>query len=138
MSRCFPSVFSALLASLLLGCSGTPSESAGRQVIERRIEKQSNGLIELVEFKKTNGAGDASTYQMEFSTTVRYKANCLVGSLDGRMETLPDFRAIPGTRPSAMQFYLTGKTAGETETHTGTMLFQKTERGWQGPDGNLY
>lgn len=129
---------SLLTGLCLAGCSGKPSENAGRQLIERRIAKQSNGLIELVGFKKTNGAGDDNSYQMEFEATVRYTGNCLVGSIEGGMETLPDFRAIPGTQPSAMQFFMKGKTAGETETHTGSMHFQKTERGWQGPDGNLY
>ena len=40
----------------LAGCSGTPSVFQARAKLEGQIQQQSNGLIRLVSFQKTDGA----------------------------------------------------------------------------------
>lgn len=127
-----------LTALFLAGCSSQPSESTGQKIIEKRIEAQSKGLIKLVSFRKTNATGNANYYNLEYAIEIEYLDNCLVGSLGGGLGSMPDFTAEPGSRLPASKFYMQQKRKGEREKQSGQLGFEKTEKGWRGPDGDLY
>ncbi|MEY2571929.1 MAG: hypothetical protein QOJ87_142 [Verrucomicrobiota bacterium] len=132
-----------ILAALMLeSCSDTPSPSDARQKLANQIQQQSNGLIKLVSFEKTDGVMQEmmgiKAYQMSYTAEVEFLDDCiwtagnnLVG-WDGsfraqRNQALSSgalndfFNASQGLKPAKK---------GEHFTFTGQMAFEKTERGW--------
>ena len=125
-----------LVALFLAGCSGPPSESAGKQVVEKQIQDASKGLMKLVSFRKTNATGGGSAYQMEYEVEVEFTEDAVVRT--GLLSAGPFFayrgldisKDITGT--------LLQRRKGEKAKHAGILVFEKTEKGWRGPDGNVY
>ena len=55
---------------IFVGCSDKPSESDGRAKLESRIQQQSNALIRVASFQKTDGVlHDMMEYQYQMSYT---------------------------------------------------------------------
>lgn len=129
---CF--VFPALAAFLLGGCSGPPSESAGKQIVEKQIQSQSNGLIKLLSFRKTNAIDGGNAYRMEYEVEVEYLDEARVfqdPSLNG------PFYAERG-RVTSVLFMMEQRKKGENVKLSGSLGFEKTEKGWRGSDGAIY
>jgi hypothetical protein len=130
------------LTFALVGCSDTPSASDARAKLESQIQQQSNGIIKLVSFQKTDGAMQEmmgmKIYQMSYSAEVEFLDNCIWSAgndlmgWDGsfraqRNQALPSgalndfFNASQGVKPAKK---------GDHFRFTGHMEFEKTERGW--------
>jgi len=130
----------ALPLLLLTACSSTPSASDAESVLRHKISKQSEGLIELVKFTKKNSQ-DAEVmgvklHSIEFEAEIRFLEKCYWGSpLEQSFEVQ---RGEPG--PFNMWMYMGKRKAekGQRETITGTLRFEKTEKGWRGEDGEIY
>ena len=108
-----------LLGSLLLASAGCvkkeslPTEQDAQRVYEHNLKQMGlDKALRVVSFKKVNGQKEhvlgVDTY------TFYYEAQT---------------ESLPGN--------LTHK-AGTTETQKGNMSFQKTEKGWLGPDNQVY
>jgi hypothetical protein len=127
----------------LVGCSDTLSQSDARQKLENQIRQQSNGLIKLVSFEKTDGVMHEmmgmKAYEMSYSAEVEFLDDCIWSAgnnlmgWDGsfraqRSQALPSgalndfFDASQGLKPAKK---------GEHFRFTGHLEFEKTERGWQ-------
>jgi hypothetical protein len=132
------------LACVLAGCSGAPSESSGRQLLEKRVTDQSGSKIVLVGFKKTNGMLDGNLYQMEFEAEVEFpsggswqRGSALDSSVSFGFSPQP----VPGSDLAQLMGGAMGAVnvrEGEHQTVKGVLRFQKTERGWLGEDGQVY
>ena len=123
-----------LLALFLVGCSGPPSESVGKQIVEKQIQEQSKGLIQLVSFRKTNATGGDIVYYMEYEVEIEFQDTVRVFQ-DPNMNG--PFYAERGVM-TAMTFMMQQRRKGERVKQSGTLGFSKTEKGWRGPDGNVY
>jgi len=138
MKQC--SLLILLCAFALTACSSTPSASEAEAVLRSKIEKQSKGLIKLVNFTKTN-AQDAElmgvkVHAIEYQAEIEFAEDCYWGTPFGE-----GFEAIKGEPGPLNAWMYTGKKKGrkgERETITGTLRFQKTEKGWKGEDGKIY
>jgi len=118
---------------LIGGCS--PGASDGKQIIETRIQQQSNGLIKLVSFKKTNGQAmepmGIKAYTMNYTAEIEFLDDCTWGS-GGALGWPGTFAAVRG-RPNPMfiNFSASEVKKGQRVTVSGEFVFQKTEQGWQ-------
>ena len=129
---------------LVLSLAGThmacaqPSERAGRQVFAT-IQKQKLGdtPFQIRSFRKTNGSTaevfGMRVYVMEYSASVHYpkglRPDCIrSGNSFAGWDCFYD-QSQKGIRPQPV---------GSTETLTGQLTFQRTERGWRGQDNVLY
>jgi hypothetical protein len=128
-----------LAALFLAGCSSQPSESTGKKVIEKRIQTQSNGLIKLVSFKKTNASSpDKNSYVLEYEMEIEYLDDCWVPS-GGLEVTPPDLIAAPiSSSPPSSVLFAVKKRKGETTKTSSWLGFKKTEKGWRSDDGDVY
>jgi len=130
------------LAMLLAmtGCGGPPSASEGRKQLESRIQSESNGLIRLVSFDKTNGVqqdfNGMKLYEMDYSAEMEFLDNCMWGGggllgWDGSFQAV---RGQPGTGLDAFNPIYYGKqkaNKGQHQKVSGKFMFQKTEQGWR-------
>ena len=122
-----------------LGCSSKPSESVGRSVLENAYKN----IVKIISLEKTNAqegnAFGVPVYEMAYEATVEYISNaCEIGSGRALAGGL-GYISLISDNPSPFEC-ITGKIhrRGERETIKGKLIFQKTEKGWQGPDGGLY
>ena len=75
LGRCIAPLVAALF---LAGCSGPPSASVGRQIVQKQVQAESKGLMKLVSFRKTNATGDNTTDRMEYEAEVEFTADATV------------------------------------------------------------
>lgn len=130
----------ALVAAVLTACSSSPSEADPRDALSSRIEREAEGRIRLVDFKKTNGVraevAGVSAYRLEYEAEIEFLQDVWWGCPMGLC-----FETVTGA-PGSLNFYLyQGKkhaNRGQRETVTGALEFRKTERGWRGPGGRIY
>lgn len=128
-----------ILLPFLSGCSSRPSDSAGRSVLENAYKN----IVKISSFKKTNAqegnAFGVSVYEMEYEATVEYISNaCEIGfgrAIEGGLGGVSPI----SDKPSPLEC-MAGRIhkKGEKETIKGKLVFEKTEKGWKGPDGQLY
>jgi hypothetical protein len=119
-----------ILATLFLpGCSGPPSESVGKRIVESRIQQDSNGLIKLLGFRKTNATRDDRIYRMEYEAEIEYIDDALDFGF---------FHAKKGDPVPSYSLYIQNRKKGERVKKSGTLTFEKTEKGWRGPDDKIY
>jgi hypothetical protein len=119
-----------ILAALFwAGCSGAPSESAGKQVIEDKIQAHKKAdLIKLVSFRKTNGSRDGNSYQMECEVEIEFLDNCRF------VDSTPQgYYVVRDNEPGKPQgSVVVQKRKGEKLQWREKLKFQKTEKGWRG------
>jgi hypothetical protein len=139
MSR---SALTIAVALALVGCSDKPSESDARQKLQNQVQQQSNGLIKLVSFQKTDGAMHEmmgmKAYEMSYAAEVEFVDDCFWSGGNNLSGWEGSFYAERGqAAPSGgLQDFFNlsqGRKAakrGEHFTFTGRMNFEKTERGW--------
>lgn len=117
---------------ILAGCSGPPSESDGRNALEEKIRANSNGLIRLASFQKTNGIAQEiegmKLYEMEYTADIEFLEDCVwSGTYRGEARL---FYAEPrGQRKWFGAFEPASK--GQHQRLTGRFSFQKAEKGWR-------
>lgn len=128
----------------LTGCGGPPSESTGRKTLDHQIREQSQGHIKLVIFKKTNGKGDANYYQVEYEAKIEF-LDTGAWSSGNAMSSSREFGfALRQAGNNPMLQLMGGMTGdvdvqkGQQQAITGTLVYEKTEKGWRGPDGGIY
>jgi hypothetical protein len=103
----------------------------------RRVRDESDGLIRVASFTKTNGTEQEifgiKAYKLDYTAEITFLEDCMWGG--GAMGWDGTFRAVRGHAVSEMDKLLTiGKKParkGQTERVSGSVGFQKTERGWQ-------
>lgn len=131
-----------LLISLLLGfssCSGKPSTSEAREIIEKQIESQASSKIKLVSLKKTNGVEQEvfgqKIYSLEYAVEIEFLDDCMwIYSMDGGYDgfnTAPIPAKTGGGLFDALLRNGTEHKKGERVKANGQVLFQKTENGWR-------
>jgi hypothetical protein len=136
-----PALVIAVLTTLaLLGCGGKPSLSDGRKQLEGQIQAQSNGLIRLVSFDKTNGVeqnmNGMNLYEMDYTAEIEFLGDCMWGS-GGAFGGGRIFEAFPGSPGGGLdafnpRYFLKQKARkGERRKIEGKFMFQKTEQEWR-------
>lgn len=138
MRKVLAIVLACLAIASLAACSkSSPNESDARSVYVNLLKQQLGAVpYVLVSFKKTNGVArevmGSQTYAVEYQAVVEYPAGV-------RPECVSRNGSFPGWRCSiAASQGLRPKSVGEREVMAGELIFEKTERGWKGQDGNLY
>lgn len=130
---------SSLLSSATAALAGKPSEDDGKNVVLSKINAQSQGRIGLVSFKKTNGQDrevqGVKVYLMSFEANITFTEDCMWGEVHGS-QWRGKFLTEPGIPRGVMaSFDNMDKRPGKRGSQTlvkGTVIFQKTEQGWQG------
>jgi hypothetical protein len=109
-----------LIASVILGltgCSGKPSERACLRMVENAMAK--DGSCRIEHFKKVNAVSGSTFGQETYTVQCTWDATYL--------------KDTPGG------FMTQGHKKGEVvHTPDGNLIFTKTEKGWQGLDGQIY
>ena len=139
------------VASLIMGGCGSsaPSASDGKREIQKQIDEESEGRIELLAFRKTNGQQrevfGRQLYAMEFEAEIQYTETCRADF--GHFGVFNSFKTIEtpeGLDCSCMGVgcpleaslqcsFLIGPEVekGRRETLSGTLTFEKMEKGWR-------
>lgn len=125
-------------------CSDIPSVADGRKALEEKVKKDSDGLIRLGEFKKTNAVErellGKRLYQMEYSAKIEFTQD-LMWSGPGPFGWNGNFHATPGRPRNTLDSFhpsFIGRTAvkkGETADVSGTVVLEKAEKGWRAFSG---
>ncbi len=110
----FVLVFCLVPVLLLAGCSSVPTSWAGKKVLSMKWAEEAR----VVSFKSTK------EQDMEFLGKRIYRMD-----YEAEIEYVKD---VPGI------LFIQGHKKGDREKVTGTLTFTKTEKGWEGEDGNLY
>lgn len=121
-----------IVAILITGCGGTsvPTERDARVVFENQLGNAfKSGIVKVVSFRKVNGqSGEESGvkfYNLEYEAEIEYpnglNAHCSKTKFTGWDCWMKEIRA-----------------KGEKEKQKEQMTFHKTEKGWKGPDDNIY
>ena len=131
-----------IAVALLAGCSGRPSESNGRAVLQQKLGQQSKETkenIKVVSFRKTNATGDDKHYSLEYEAEIEFLADGAWS--DDRFEFLTKQEDLARSRNLLDWKNLSNwknVQQGQHATVKGNIQFFKTEKGWRGEDGNLY
>jgi hypothetical protein len=129
----YPTAMLAIIALFgTLGCSFRPSVADGQNAIADKIKKESQGRIDLVDFKMTDGQGrelsGVKIYRLEYDVTIEFTADCVWLHLD-------DMRGL-----SFRTDIVTPASRGEVVRRldrrkiSGSMNFERTEKGWRVSD----
>ena len=126
----------SLTASCFTGCGFLDGRTAtAKEALAKRMEQESDGLIELVNLQKTDGretdADGAKWYVLLFSGTLRYTGDCYkANGLGGFPYVRFDISGAPplgegyGGASSLMR-------KGHRASFTGRAEFVKYESGWK-------
>lgn len=117
-----------LFILILVGCSSNPSENNGKDVALNIIKKSnSEQYIKLVSFNKTNAT------EMEVSGQKIYKMD-----FEAEVEIIKEATYGGGFKASSPSRWFYPKNVGYRNKFKDVLVFQKTEKGWLGMDGELY
>ena len=121
-------LYALCIAILLAACSGSgsiPSESDGRSALEQKIQKQSNGLIRLISFQKTNGIEQdifgMKQYRLEYTAEIEILGDCAWVGNDGIVGWDGRFNTNRGK----------SRSKGERHKVSAYLEFEKAENGWR-------
>jgi hypothetical protein len=141
-----------MTALAFFGCGSSasrPPDAAGRQVFERGIEKGgSRDRVRLLDFRKSNGVpgveNGVSFYKMEYEVDVEFLDNCkwmLISPDNSSGRWVLESRPTPPAGRTDLYYAFYGGAPGQKGQRaklTGEIRFQRTEKGWRGPDGQIY
>lgn len=129
-----------LLLLPLMACSGKPTDSDGRLVLEAQVKRDSKGLIRVASFEKTNAIEQEmlgrQLYLLEYTAQIEFTED-VMWSGPGPFGWNGKFLATPGRPKSALDSFhpaFMGRTPGnkgETAKVTGTIIFEMAENGWR-------
>src|SRR5438270_10564011 len=98
----------AAVLFLFTSCSSSPTEDDARHILEQKIQDQSEGVIKLLSFHKTDGIErdikGTKGYQIDYTAEVEFLENCAwlgSGNWAGH-----DFRAWRDYSPSLTDIQL--------------------------------
>jgi len=142
-------------ALVLTGCSGKPSETDAKKILESKIQSQSKGLIKLTAFQKTNGVmkkvpmtGEKfyvmdCTYEVTFINDCAWdkRAMAMLGGKGGQFSAVPvdgGWKTEKGevTPPEVADLianqsgFAKAGYKGKTLRFDKSMTLSKTEKGW--------
>jgi hypothetical protein len=130
----------ALVLLFAASCSTTPSATTAKEIINGRIERQSNGRIKLISLQKTNGQmGElfgVKIYQLSYRGEIEFLEECFwVKGMDSAAGIGPaNFRTTTvreGLRdPLGALNNRVMMKKGERSEISGVLSFEKTEKGW--------
>jgi hypothetical protein len=136
--------FMTLMAIVLAGCKDSqpsandkdsqPSANDGEKIVRDKVEANSNGIIKLASFHKTNGQSSnvngISTYNMEYEAEIVSTADCKwwVGEDYFYFGKHLEFKTESGTGMDQSRPMKKGQYA----KIVGAIHFEKTENGWRG------
>ena len=112
-----------------VGCSMKPTDADAKRFIEQKIQTNSNGLVKLIDFKKTNGIDKEiqgqKLYKMEWVATIEFSDDCLINTTS--------FVAVRQPKGFEQFLHLDKKQAqkGTQIQIPGSTEFTKTENGWR-------
>lgn len=136
MTISYTSILIAVFAMGLSACSeGIPTEGDARQVFENMTNRGEKNLktgdLELKSFKKMNAKEvdilGTKAHVIEFEAELSYPKGWNVQCLGeaGKQNIIGCMMAD-------------SHEVGATEVTKGEVIFEKTEKGWRGPDDNIY
>ncbi len=128
------------LAMSLLGCSRSkPTEAEAREGISQMVARDSNNLMKLQSFVKTNGIGDEDRgYTLEFTGVALLQEDCVFGGHMGE-SLFAAMKGLPQTPLEEMAVFGKGRgKKGQTLKFHGEIRYGMTERGWRVSDVNCY
>jgi len=131
----------ACIVLALAGCSDRPSESEARGKLEDQIKQQSNGLIKLISFSKTDAAMHemmgVKGYEMFYAAEIEFVENCIWSGGNDLVPWDGTFNATlnQGSVTGALSFSATAQglrlaAKGQRLKFTGKINLEKTESGW--------
>lgn len=127
---------------MLPGCSSSlPSGGDAEDFLEQKINSESKGSIELVDFEKINASEQAffgtNYYVVEFSSIIEFKQDCRwitghMGEFEG-FETRPVDNRKGGWAGWNAGFSNPGANVknGLRVQIVGNIYYEKTENGWR-------
>ncbi len=135
-------VFLVVLLTLsVAACTSGPSVSAVEDYLRERVGRESDGRLQLAEFRKTN-AQEANPigiprYSLEYEAVIDVLESCY---WDRRYLGEASFRTVA---PERMDIFMEAQgyqpaRQGERVTVEGSFEFEKTERGWRGPGTRIF
>jgi hypothetical protein len=137
------SLVGMVMSFALAACSDSPSVSDARAKLENRIQQQSNGLIKLVSFDKTDGVmhemGGVKEYEMSYAAEVEFLDDVMWSGGNNLSGWDGSFFAQRGTPQPPQNVFgrfmdlnqgMKGAKKGEHLKFTGTLVLDRTERGW--------
>ena len=132
----------AIVPSLVACSPGVPTESDGRQVFENRYGSLvENGTIIISSFEKIDGAKaellGREIYELEFAAEIGFPKGLIPECTDKALNEAPDNTRVSCNNATKLRG-LIPKEVGSQEEMTGKLVFQKTEKGWRGADGQVY
>jgi hypothetical protein len=117
-----------VLASILVGCSGKPSETDAQNLFEDQLPKE---FCKLIRFAKTNAQSSEQSgvkmYTVEYEAEVEYLKDCMKNSMNRIVED-------PGMAPTGCTRF----KKGQRDLWRGLLTFGETEKGWKGTNGKIY
>ena len=120
---------------LLAGCSGRPSESDARAALEQKIQRQSNGLIQLLSFRETNGVerdlGIIKTYHVAYTAEIQFTEDCGWGGGGFLVGWDGNFYADPPDSLVGILGHFKAGRKGQQEQVSAYLTFLKTQNGWR-------
>jgi hypothetical protein len=123
--------------ALLVSCSSTPSSSDAQQIVQKQIEKFSQGRIKLVSFQKTNGQEGnlmgVKIYNLEYKCEIEFLDNCKWIPPFGTAK-LPKSQGFWDKFNDDMLSGMDGRRPmkkGQKADITNQIVFEKTEKGWR-------
>ena len=143
------------LALLVLGGCGVsvPSANDAQREVERQIDEQSGGRVDLLSFRKTDGQRrevyGRAVYILEFEASVEYTEACRAdfgccGNFNSfktlvlKKPDCSDTDSLTCAQNRVMQNLVSVMTVsgpdveqGHRETIAGVMTFEKMEQGWR-------
>lgn len=138
---CPPCLFACVIAVMLplAACSLPPSASNAHNALARQIQEESQGRIRLVNFSKTNGleaeTNGVKIYKFEYQAEIEFADECWWAGQPGHFAADPVKASVWDALGHVLQRRM---RKGQREKLSGTLEFEKTERGWRGPDGQIY
>jgi hypothetical protein len=140
-----PTIHSVIVCATLFifsaACSAQPAESDGRKAVQRKIDQESQQRIELVSFTKTNGQKakfmGVDIYIMSISVEIAFTERCKwfhhpMYPMSMRTEPVKNLQGWAKFNED-IQPDRAGEIVrkGDRRKVTGTILFEKTENGWE-------
>jgi hypothetical protein len=128
------SLLTIVIAFTLIGCADSkPSEADARQKLERQIQEESGGLIKLVSFRKTDGAGHGimGKNEVNYTAEIEFRDDLFWGGC--KQSEGCNFHANSIAPAQMAGLILTGQQQkkGDRFTFSGTLALEKTESGWR-------
>jgi hypothetical protein len=118
------------LAFTLSGCFSKPNETEVKDLLVQEIKKKSNGLIKVINFKKTNGSefnkGGLNIYQMEWTADLEFSEDCL-------WDTRTFEAVLKPKNDMDIWLHITKRKQkkGDRVSYQGSTTLRKTEKGWR-------